>query len=60
MHRVQPHNMHFLQNIIGLIKSETKGQGRWQVWATREVSAWFWWSNRREREHVQDTGTDGI
>ena len=35
------HNLHFVQNIIVVIKSGTKGQGRWQVWATREVSAWF-------------------
>jgi hypothetical protein len=41
MHKVQLHSWHFLQNIIGVIKSETKEQGRWQAGATREVSAGF-------------------
>jgi len=37
MHNVQLQNLHFLQNIIGVIKSGTKGQGRWLAS----------WSNRR-------------
>jgi hypothetical protein len=60
MHNMKPHNLHFLQNITGVIKSETKGRGRWQVWATRQVIAWFWWRNLRERDHLNGTGTDGI
>jgi len=25
----------------------------------RRGSAWFWWGNLRERDHLQDVGVDG-
>ena len=31
----------------------------WLVWGREEVYTGFWWGNRRERNHLGDSGIDG-
>jgi len=31
----------------------------WHVWERGEVLIGFWWSNPRERDHLEDPAVDG-
>jgi hypothetical protein len=33
--------------------------GGWYVWDRRKIDVEFWWGNLKERDYLNDLGTDG-
>ena len=60
LHNGELNDLYSSPNIIRMIKS---GRMRWSGHVARmregEVCTGFWWGNLRERDHLEDSGTDG-
>jgi hypothetical protein len=61
MHNEKHHDLYSSPNVTGKIKSRrVSWWGMWNIWRRREIHIWFLRGKLKERNNLDDTGTNGI